>query len=117
MSSNKVKVELKPTLARAIRKQPALEEIMEVLREHLPELRQRYRVHSLGIFGSYVRGKQRKRSDLDVLVEFSEAPSLFEFIEVEHYLSDLLRIKVDLVMKSALKPRIGKHILSEVVML
>jgi len=42
---------------------------------------------------------------------------LLKFIELENYLSDLLKVKVDLVMKSALKPRIGKHILEEVVFL
>jgi len=43
--------------------------------------------------------------------------SLLDFVELENYLSDLLRVKVDLVEKSALKPRIGKCILSEVVYL
>jgi predicted nucleotidyltransferase len=62
---------------------------------------------------SSVRGEQRKRSDLDVLVEFDRVPSLFEFIRLERYLSQLLKIKVDLVMKSALKPAIGRHILEE----
>jgi len=62
---------------------------------------------------SSVRGEQRKRSDLDVLVEFDRVPSLFEFIRLERYLSELLKIKVDLVMKSALKPAIGRHILEE----
>ena len=50
-------------------------------------------------------------------MELSDAPGLFGFIEMEQYLSDLLGVRVDLVMKSALKPRIGKRILSEVVML
>ena len=62
---------------------------------------------------SSVRGEQRKRSDLDVLVEFDRVPSLFEFIRLERYLSELLKIKVDLVMTSALKPAIGRHILEE----
>ncbi|MBI2909227.1 MAG: nucleotidyltransferase family protein [Chloroflexi bacterium] len=81
----------------------------------MPEIEQHYKVKSLGVFGSYVRGEQRKRSDLDLLVEFHEAPSLLEFIGLEHYLGDLLGVKVDLAMKDALKPAIGKHILSEVV--
>jgi predicted nucleotidyltransferase len=67
------------------------------------------------VFGSYVRGEARQGSDLDVLVEFEEAPSFFEFIALEDHLSDLLGVKVDLVMKSALKPRIGQEILAEVV--
>jgi len=50
---------------------------------------------------------------LDLLVTFSQAPSLFKFIELADYLSNFLGIKVDLVMKSSLKPNIGKRILSE----
>lgn len=92
--------------------QPDLEEIRRTLRAHLPELRERYGVKSLGIFGSYVRGEQGPGSDLDILVEFELAPTFFQFIELEDNLSQLLRIKVDLVMKSALKPRIGERILS-----
>lgn len=62
-----------------------------------------------------MRGEQEPESDLDILVEFEEAPSLFEYIRLEDYLSGILGVKVDLVMKSALKPAIGKRILYEVV--
>lgn len=86
---------------------------LQILRAHLPELRERYGVRELRLFGSYLRGEQRKRSDLDVLVEFDRVPSLFEFVRLERYLSELLKIKVDLVMKSALKPTIGRYILEE----
>lgn len=86
-----------------------------ILRSHLPALRERYAVKSLGVFGSYVRGDQKKRSDLDVLVEFEQAPSLFKYGELEDHLSELVGTKVDLVMKKALKPHIGRQILAEVV--
>jgi len=85
------------------------------LRQHLQPLVERYRVQSLGVFGSYVRHEQRFGSDLDVLVTFYEPPSLLKFIELENYLTDLLGVKVDLVMRDALKPAIGKRILEEVV--
>jgi len=81
----------------------------------MPELADRYNVKSLGIFGSYVRGEARKSSDLDILVEFNQAPSLLEFIRMEDDLSKKPGIKVDLVMKTALKPHIGRLILEEVV--
>ena len=75
-----------------------------------------YKVKSLSMFGSYVCGEERKRSDLDLLVELDDDTlTLFKFIELEHYLSDLVGVKVDLVEKSGLKPRIGKRILEEVV--
>ena len=87
---------------------------INILRQHLPEIREKYSVSYLGVFGSYVRGEQTTDSDLDLLVEFYEKPGLFEYIELEDHLSDLLGVKVDLVMKSALKPNIGKRILNEV---
>lgn len=83
------------------------------LHKMLPELKQEYKVASLAVFGSYVRGEQTNSSDLDILVEFSETPGLIKFIELENYLSDNLGIKVDLVHKKALKPNIGKNILNE----
>lgn len=99
----------------AKRKQPPLDNILKDLRAHLPELRKRYRVKSLGVFGSYVHGEQRRRSDVDVLVEFEQVPTLFGYVELQEHLSKILGVKVDLVMKSALKPAIGKRILEEVV--
>jgi predicted nucleotidyltransferase len=92
-----------------------LTHILSKLKELLPELSDRYKVQELGVFGSYVRQEQRNDSDLDILVTFLEAPSLLKFIELENYLSDVLGIKVDLVMIDALKPAIGKHILKEVM--
>jgi predicted nucleotidyltransferase len=94
-------------------------EIKKKLELHKEELKQRYGIKELGIFGSYVRGEERKDSDLDVLAEFEDGAKigLLEFIRVENYLSDLLGVKVELVEKSALKPRIGRLILKEVVYL
>ena len=54
-------------------------------------------------------------SDNMLLVEFIEEPSFFKFLDLENYLSNLFKIKVDLVMKDTLKPYIGKQILSEVI--
>jgi predicted nucleotidyltransferase len=92
-----------------------VESYISILRNHLLEIRKRYGVRDLGVFGSFARGEQRTRSDLDILVEFDRAPALFGFIDLRDYLTDLLGVKVDLVMKSALKPAIGKYILAEVV--
>jgi uncharacterized protein len=87
----------------------------KILNQYLPELSKEYNISYLGIFGSYVRGEQKEDSDLDVLVEFSKTPDLFEFIGLKQELSDMLGVKVDLVMKNALKPTIGERILDEVV--
>ncbi len=94
-----------------------LKEIKDIFAEHREELRRKYKVKEIGIFGSFVRGEQGKRSDVDILVEFDEPVSLFEFMDLEEYLSKLLEAKVDLVSKGALKPRIGEYILKEVVYL
>jgi hypothetical protein len=92
--------------------------IKKTLKDHKVILKKKYKVKEIGIFGSYVRGEQKKRkSDLDILVEFDDGIGLFRFIEMENYLTDLLGIKVDLVMKSSLKPQIGRQILKEVVYL
>ncbi len=92
-----------------------LTQIIERLRQHLPRLAEQYHVRSLGVFGSYVRHEQRSGSDLDVLVTFDEPPSLLQFIQLEHELTDTLGVKVDLVMRDALKPTIGQRILREMV--
>ncbi len=96
-----------------------VEKIISILKKHKDELREKYRVIEIGIFGSYVRNEQKEDSDVDILVEFEPDAriSLLDFVELENYLSDLLSVKVDLVEKSALKPRIGKHILNEVILL
>ncbi len=89
--------------------------IENILRKHKQELKKRFKLKKIGIFGSYVKDEQGKRSDVDILVEFKEPVSLLEFVAIERHLSELIGKKVDLVMKSALKPRIGKHILKEVM--
>lgn len=89
--------------------------IRQQLNDCLPDIGERYSVSYLGIFGSYVRDEATPESDLDVLVDFSTPPTLFQFVRLKNELSDLLGISVDLVMKSALKPKIGAHVLAEVV--
>lgn len=89
------------------------ENISLALRKEMPKLNAEFNVATLEVFGSYIRNEQNSNSDLDVLVTFSKAPDLLQFIELEHHLSDLLGLKVDLVMRSALKPNIGKRITAE----
>lgn len=89
--------------------------IEKTLAGHKRELERSFNVKEIGIFGSYVRNEQKKNSDVDILVEFRKPVGLFEFMDLEEYLGRLLKIKVDLVSKKALKPYIGEHILKEVV--
>jgi len=94
--------------------QTALETVLQTLKIHLPDLQKNQGVKSLGIFGSYAKGSSNRSSDLDLLVEFKIVPTMFEFVRLERRLSTILGVKVDLVMKTALKPEIGKRILAEV---
>lgn len=89
--------------------------IEDILRQKKPELKKKYRLKKIGIFGSYSRGEQRKGSDLDLLVEFDETPGFLKYLELEEYLSKATGLKVDLVMKRALKPQLKKYILKEAV--
>jgi len=92
-----------------------LDEVKKILAEHREELRQKYKVKEIGVFGSFVRGKQKKTSDIDILVEFDESVGLFEFMDLEEYLGKLLGARVDLVSRGALKPGIGERVLKEVI--
>lgn len=92
-----------------------LKKIKEILTKHKEELREKYKVKEIGIFGSYVRKEANTKSDIDILVEFEDVIDFFGFLELEEYLSKILKIKVDLVMKKVLKPAIGESIMKEVI--
>ena len=96
-----------------------IEIIKQTLSQNLTRLKQQYQITQLGIFGSYVRGEATKNSDLDILVEFEPQVEfgLITFCELENYLSEILSLKVDLVMKDSLKPNLSQNILQEVVYL
>jgi hypothetical protein len=89
--------------------------VLSTLLELKGELQQKYAVQEIGVFGSVARGDAGEDSDVDVLVELSQPMGLFKFLELEEYLEARLGRKVDLVLKKALKPRIGARILEEVV--
>lgn len=93
-----------------------IKEIKKILSKHKTIIEKQFKVKELGIFGSYVRGDHMDKSDIDLLVEFYEPVGFFTFLDLEEYLEQLLGVKVDLVSKKALKPRIGKHILEELVL-
>lgn len=95
-----------------------IKEITSTLEALKPLLSEKYGVKTIGVFGSYTRGEQSKKSDIDILVTFREDahPGFFKFLDLEEFLANKLGTKVDLVSKEALKPYIGKHILEEVIM-
>lgn len=86
-----------------------------ILRKHKNELYERYKVKEISIFGSYARGSQRKKSDLDILVSYEVVPDLLSFINLENYLSKILKKKVDLVRKEYIPEEVRDRILDEAV--
>lgn len=92
-----------------------IDQIIKKLKEIRPVIESKYCVKNLEIFGSYIHGEQKRSSDLDILVEFSKTIDFFKYIELENYLSEKLGVKVDLVMKDTLKPRIKHRILNEAI--
>lgn len=94
----------------------SLAEIKAHLQAQKPYLYEKYGVTEMGVFGSYVRGEQNPESDIDILIELTNPPqiSLLGLVDLQYYLSDLLGLKVDIALKSNLRKRIGKRILSEV---
>ena len=93
-----------------------LQEIREILKDKMPNIKDKYGVKNLYIFGSYVRGEQNKKSDLDILVEFEKGKKRFKnYMGLKFYLEDLFGKKVDLIIKEAVKPRLKKYIYEEAV--
>jgi len=90
------------------------QEVIDAIRGSEPLIRERFGVKRLGLFGSYVKERQKEQSDIDILVSFARDIDLFDFVELREFLESRLHHKVDLVMESALKPTIKKHILDEV---
>jgi predicted nucleotidyltransferase len=90
-----------------------LKEIKNILDTHREDLQQKYHVRIVGIFGSYVRAEQKKKSDLDLIAEFDKPISLLELVGAEIYLSKILKTKVDLIPKEDLRPELKDSILKE----
>ena len=79
------------------------EDVKDRLRDELPYLRECYAVERLGLCGSFVRGDQADESDVDLLVTFTETPTLYEFVNLKQYLEEVLGRDVDLGLPTALK--------------
>jgi predicted nucleotidyltransferase len=92
-----------------------LDELRAELRLLMPTLKKRFGVETLEVFGSYVRGEQTDKSDVDVLVTFKDSYSLWDVIDLERFLRRKLRVRVDLIPKDAIKPALRDRILSEVI--
>jgi len=92
-----------------------LDEIRVAIRRHQDVLAERYGVRVVGIFGSYVRGHQRRRSDVDLLADILRPISLLEIVGAELYLSEVLGAKVDLVPQRGVREELRETIFKEMV--
>lgn len=88
-------------------------QLISILEKHKSELKTRFNVESLSIFGSFSRGTAGPESDLDILVRFIEPPGFFGFLELKEFLEQIVGRPVDLVTEKALKKQLREQILME----
>ncbi|UJG43986.1 MAG: nucleotidyltransferase family protein [Candidatus Heimdallarchaeum endolithica] len=94
-----------------------MDEITSELEKIKEEISNQFKAEIIGLFGSYVRGEQKERSDLDILVRFNEGASLFDYIGLADFLEEKLQLKVDVVSERAVRPELKDQILKKVIML
>jgi predicted nucleotidyltransferase len=90
-----------------------LDEIVITLEEQMPLLQEQFKVKKMGILGSLARGEQKEAEDVDILVQFSEPVGAVKYLNLENYLSSLLEMEVNLVLKMGLSYRIAQQVLKE----
>lgn len=95
----------------------ALDEIKKILTQNEKEIKTRFKVQSLGIFGSAIREEQKPTSDIDILVDFDDTADLIDLIGLALFLEEKIGQRVDVVPKRALREEIREEVLSEVVYL
>jgi len=92
-----------------------LKKSVMLIDKNLDFIKKNYNIKNIGIFGSVVKNKQTKKSDVDVLVELQKPVGFFKFLELENYLSKILKRKVDLTTKKSLKQAVKKEILKDII--
>ena len=95
----------------------SLDEIKDVIDKHRSELRRQFHVDKIGVFGSYARGDQKKRSDIDFLVTFEKTISLFDHVDLTIYLKELMGCKVDVIPHDNLRPELREYVLKDLIYL
>ena len=95
--------------------QRSLDELKGQLEALKPTLRKRFKVETIDIFGSYARGEQTEKSDVDILVTYEEGADLLLAAALRRYLRRKLHVKVDVVSKKYLNPIIREQVLNEAI--
>ncbi len=88
--------------------------VIDILRSHEQEIKKRFAVRRIGLFGSFIRGEETETSDIDILVEFEE-PTFRNFMNLAFFLEDLFGRKVDLLTPEGISHRIRPFVEKEVV--
>ena len=90
-------------------------EILQKLKALKKQVQKDYKANLEGFFGSYVRGEETSKSDIDILVTFNTGADLFDFVGLNQFLEEELKCRVDVVEKETLRPEIKDFVLSELV--
>ncbi len=93
-----------------------LQDVINILKKHETDIKSRYKIKSLKIFGSYADERQTSASDIDLIVEFHVVPTFIELVKMEDELSQLLGVKVDLLTEESISPFIRPHLRTVEVM-
>ena len=89
------------------------DKLIKLLKANLVTIQDRFGVKRIMLFGSVVHGTATADSDVDILVDFADQPDFDHFMDLKFFLEDLLKMKVDLVTRSALRPRMRPAIEQE----
>jgi len=93
-----------------------VKDIRTILETYKPILKEKFKIKELGVFGSFVRGEETAKSDIDILVDFERDGKTFDnYMNLKYFLQELFGLEVDLIMKGALKEELKDRILSEVL--
>jgi len=94
-----------------------LKEIRDIIEQYKEEIGREYNAEIVAVFGSYIRGEQTEKSDVDLIVRFKEGATLFDFVGLAEFLEEKLNVKVDIVSESAIREELREKILKEAVII
>ena len=107
----------KNTCEQKTRNNQKKEDILDFLRNNKSDLATAYHVRNIGIIGSYARGEQDEKSDIDFIIEFNDTvEDIFEAkFQLRQFLQSNLKRNVDICRKKYLKPFVKDSILKEAI--
>ena len=94
-----------------------LKNIRDMLVKYKDTVRKEFKAEIVGVFGSYSRNEQNKKSDVDILVRFLDGATLFDLVGLGEFVEEKLKIKADIVSERAIRPELKEQILKEVITL